>query len=143
MSKGGVVAGSGNAGTCARIAALEAGASVPMLAKAKEPLAGGNKKYTAGAMRIAHDGARDLMPLLKDLRDPRLERADLGAGAAERFRADLLGFDGGRPLSREQGASSMAAFRRCGGSPGTGSGSSRSTPARASGMTGDMCSGAV
>uniref|UniRef100_UPI00262433A2 FAD-binding protein n=1 Tax=uncultured Lentibacter sp. TaxID=1659309 RepID=UPI00262433A2 len=47
-----VIAGSGNAALSAGIAALEAGAEVLMLEKADEPLAGGNTKYTAGAMRF-------------------------------------------------------------------------------------------
>ena len=44
---------------------LERGASVLMLEKADEALAGGNTKYTAGAMWFAYDSADDLLPLLK------------------------------------------------------------------------------
>ena len=53
MSKHIIIVGSGNAAMCAGIAALENGASVLMLEKADEALAGGNTKYTAGAMRFA------------------------------------------------------------------------------------------
>lgn len=73
-----------------------------MLEKADEDLAGGNTKYTAGAMRVAHDGAADLMPLLKDPDDARLARADFGRYTRARFGDDLLRFNGGRPLSPEQ-----------------------------------------
>ena len=102
MSKRVIVVGSGNAALCSGIAALEAGASVLMLEKADEELAGGNTKYTAGAMRFAYDGRDDLMPLLRDPSDPRLENTDFGTYGEAQFASDLLGFNGGRPLSDEQ-----------------------------------------
>ena len=102
MSKQIIVVGSGNAALCAGIAALEAGATVLMLEKADEALAGGNTKYTAGAMRFAYRDAEDLMPLLKDLSDPRLKVTDFGGYTEEKFAEDLLMFNGGRPLSPEQ-----------------------------------------
>ncbi len=102
MSKQIIVVGSGNAAMCAGIAALEAGASVLMLEKADQDLAGGNTKYTAGAMRFAYDNADDLLPLLKDPDDPRLAVTDFGGYTKAKFAKDLLGFNGGRPLSVEQ-----------------------------------------
>ena len=97
-----IIAGSGNAALCAGIAALEAGAKVLMLEKADQALAGGNTKYTAGAMRFAYDGGDDLLPLLKDPNDPRLEQTDFGGYTEAKFAEDLLGFNDGRPLSAEQ-----------------------------------------
>jgi len=102
MSKQVIVVGSGNAAMCAGISALENGARVVMLEKADEALAGGNTKYTAGAMRFAYDGVTDLLPLLKDLDDPRLKVTDFGGYTTVKFSEDLLGFNGGRPLSPEQ-----------------------------------------
>jgi len=102
MSKHVVIVGSGNAAMCAGLAALEAGAKVSMLEKADETLSGGNTKYTAGAMRFAYDGAEDLLPLLKDPDDPRLEITDFGGYTKAKFGDDLLMFNGGRPLSPEQ-----------------------------------------
>lgn len=102
MSKSIVVVGTGNAAMCAAIAALERGADVLMLEKADEALAGGNTKYTAGAMRFVYNGADDLMPLLRNPDDPRLPATDFGTYTAEKFGADLLGFNDGRPLSAEQ-----------------------------------------
>ena len=99
-----IVVGSGNAALCAGLAALEAGASVLMIEKADRALRGGNSAYTAGAMRFVYDGRDDLMPLLSDPADERLERTDFGAYTAAKFEADLLGFNGGRPLSEEQRA---------------------------------------
>ena len=97
-----VIAGSGNAALSAGIAALEQGASVLMLEKADEALAGGNTKYTAGAMRFAYTSGAELLPLLNDPADPRLEVTDFGTYTKEKFAADLLGFNDGRPLSPEQ-----------------------------------------
>lgn len=102
MSKHVIVVGSGNAALCAGIAALEAGAQVLMLEKADEALAGGNTKYTAGAMRFAYDSAADLLPLLRNTDDPRLATTDFGSYSTAKFGEDLLGFNGGRPLSDEQ-----------------------------------------
>jgi tricarballylate dehydrogenase len=102
MSKNVIVVGTGNAALCAAIAALEKGASVLMLEKAGEDLAGGNTKYTAGAMRFAYDGNEDLLPMVRDQDDPRLAITDFGSYRAEKFSSDLLGFNDGRPLSDEQ-----------------------------------------
>ncbi len=102
MSKSVIVVGTGNAALCAAIAALEKGARVTLLEKADEALAGGNTKYTAGAMRFAYDGAEDLIPLLRDPNDPRLSATDFGSYTTDKFGGDLLGFNDGRPLSEEQ-----------------------------------------
>lgn len=99
-----VVVGSGNAALCAALAAQERGREVLVIEKATPDLASGNTAYTAGAMRFAYDGGQDLMPLLADPGDPRLPQTDFGSYTAERFGADLLGFNDGRPLSAEQEA---------------------------------------
>jgi tricarballylate dehydrogenase len=55
-----IVVGSGNAALCAGLAALERGASVLVVEKAPEDMAGGNTKHTAGAMRFAYGSGEDL-----------------------------------------------------------------------------------
>ncbi|WP_299628712.1 FAD-dependent tricarballylate dehydrogenase TcuA [uncultured Tateyamaria sp.] len=102
MPKFVIVVGTGNAALCAAIAALETGADVLLLEKADAALAGGNTKYTAGAMRFAYDGASDLIPLLRDPEDARLPNTDFGSYTTEKFSQDLLGFNDGRALSDEQ-----------------------------------------
>lgn len=97
-----IIAGSGNAALSAGIAALEAGAKVLILEKAAEPLAGGNTKYTAGAMRFAYESGDDLLPLLLDPDDPRLAVTEFGSYTQQKFASDLLAFNDGRPLSPEQ-----------------------------------------
>lgn len=97
-----IVVGSGNAALCAAIAALEKGADVLVIEKGDEALAGGNSKYTAGAMRFVYNSNNDLMPLLKNPDDPRLPNTDFGSYTADKFRSDLLGFNDGRDLSVEQ-----------------------------------------
>ncbi len=102
MPKTVVVVGTGNAAMSAAIAALESGAGVLMLEKADRELAGGNTKYTAGAMRFAYEASSDLLPLLSNPDDPRISRTDFGSYSAQKFETDLLGFNEGRPVSPEQ-----------------------------------------
>ena len=97
-----VVVGSGNAALCAAIAAQAAGAATLVVEAAPREMAGGNSRYTAGAMRFAYDGIDDLLPLLRDTDDPRLANADFGSYTTDRFSIDLHGFNEGRDLSREQ-----------------------------------------
>lgn len=97
-----VVVGSGNAALCAGIAALENGASVTLLEKADPSEAGGNSRYTAGAMRFAYESRDEILPLLRDPTDARLDRTDFGRYPRERFEADLLAFNEGRSLNARQ-----------------------------------------
>ena len=99
-----IVVGSGNAALCAAIAAKENGRDVLVVEKARPDLAGGNSKYTAGAMRFVYNTKDDLLPLLQNPNDPRLPSTDFGSYTAQKFAEDLLGFNDGRPLSDEQQA---------------------------------------
>jgi tricarballylate dehydrogenase len=102
MSKKVVIVGSGNAALSAGLAALEKGADVTIYEKADKKMAGGNTKYTAGAMRFAYDNSNQLMDLLKNPNDERLKDTDFGSYTQEKFEKDLLNFNDGRPLSHEQ-----------------------------------------
>ena len=97
-----LIVGAGNAALCAGLAALERGAEVLMIDAGAQDMAGGNSKYTAGAMRFAYEGVEELLPLLTDPKDPRLEHTEFGAYTQEAFGEDLLGFNLGQPLTQEQ-----------------------------------------
>ncbi|MEM6306409.1 MAG: FAD-dependent tricarballylate dehydrogenase TcuA [Pseudomonadota bacterium] len=97
-----IVVGSGNAALCAGIAACEKGAKVLMIEKAPADMAGGNTKYTAGAMRFAYDSSDALLPLLAHPYDARVPRSDFGTYTQDKFKTDLLGFNDGAPLTPEQ-----------------------------------------
>ena len=102
MTKKVIIVGSGNAALSAGIAALERGANVTIYEKAEKNMAGGNTKYTAGAMRFAYDNNDQLMCLLKNPNDERIKNTDFGSYTQEKFKKDLLNFNNGKPLSNEQ-----------------------------------------
>ena len=102
MSKKIIIVGSGNAALSAGIASLEKGAEVTIFEKANKKMAGGNTKYTAGAMRFSYENGDQLIDLLDNPNDERLKDTDFGSYTQEKFKKDLLNFNDGRPLSWEQ-----------------------------------------
>jgi tricarballylate dehydrogenase len=84
-----IVVGAGNAAFAAAVAAAERGARVTMLERAPESEAGGNTRFTAGAMRFAYDGVEDLRRLMPDLTDEEVARTAFGAYPEERFFEDM------------------------------------------------------
>lgn len=97
-----IVIGAGNAALCAAIAALENGAAVTILEKTTEKLAGGNSKYTAGAMRFVYNNNEDLHLLLLNPNDEKIPKTEFGSYTKAKFEQDLLGFNDGKPLSLHQ-----------------------------------------
>jgi tricarballylate dehydrogenase len=97
-----VIAGSGNAALCAGIAALESGADVLIVEKAAANEAGGNSRYTAGAMRFPYQSRDELLPLLRDPASPTLDRTDFGSYPRKQFADDLAAFNDGDPLNNLQ-----------------------------------------
>jgi tricarballylate dehydrogenase len=97
-----IVVGSGNAALCAGIAALEKGAEVVVIEKANEAEAGGNSRYTAGAMRFVYNSNEEIIPFLLHPEDERIPHTEFGTYTKENFQKDLLGFNDGRPLSLHQ-----------------------------------------
>ena len=84
-----VVVGGGNAAFCAALAAREQGASVLVLERAPQDEAGGNSRFTAGAMRVAYSGVDDLRRLMPDLTDEEVARTDFGTYTEEQFLDDM------------------------------------------------------
>jgi len=77
-----VVVGAGNAAMCAALAAREHGAEVVVLERAPEDEAGGNTRFTAGAIRFAYDGLEDLRALMPDLSADEIARTEQARRAA-------------------------------------------------------------
>lgn len=102
MNKKIIVVGCGNAALCAGIAALEKGADVTIIEKAPEAQAGGNSRYTAGAMRFVYNSKEELLPLLSNPSDPRIENTQFGTYTKDKFSEDLIAFNQGEPLSLHQ-----------------------------------------
>jgi len=78
------ILGAGNAAFCAALAAQESGAKVVMIEAAPLEEAGGNSRYTAGAIRFAHDGVEDLKTVV-DLTDDEIDNADFGTYTSDQF----------------------------------------------------------
>lgn len=84
-----IVIGGGNAAFCAAMAARERGADVVMLERAPEDEAGGNTRFTAGAIRCVYDGVDDLKTLMPDLTDEEVGQTDFGTYTEEQFYDDM------------------------------------------------------
>ena len=89
-----VVVGGGNAGFSAAHAAAERGRRVLLLEKGDRATAGGNSYYTAGAVRIAHNGLAEVADLLDD--DDRHAVTVLPPYPPEAFATDMTTVTGGR-----------------------------------------------
>jgi tricarballylate dehydrogenase len=85
-----IVIGAGNAAGCAALAARESGASVVMLERAPEDEAGGNTRFTAGAMRVVYEGVEDIQKLIPDLSDTEIETTDFGTYTQDEFFDDMF-----------------------------------------------------
>ena len=84
-----VVVGAGNAALCAALAARESGLRVLVLERAPEEERGGNSRFTAGAIRFAHDGLEDLVRVMPDLSDEERANSDFGTYTREQYFDDM------------------------------------------------------
>jgi tricarballylate dehydrogenase len=84
-----VIVGGGNAALCAALAAAEQGTSVLVLERAPEEEAGGNSRFTAGAIRCAYEGVEDLLKLMPDLPQSLVNMTDFGRYTEENFFDDM------------------------------------------------------
>ncbi len=83
------VVGGGNAAFCAALSAREAGATVLILEAAPETEAGGNSRFTAGAMRVVYNGIEDLERLMPDLTESEKTTTDFGTYTADQYFDDM------------------------------------------------------
>ncbi|KAL4267698.1 FAD/NAD(P)-binding domain superfamily protein [Pleurotus pulmonarius] len=90
-----IVVGSGHAGSCAAISAVQAGCKrVLMVEKAPEEWVGGNGYFTAGAHRTVHGGLHDLLPFVQNVT---AEQVDMEPYTAEDFTADIMRVGANKP----------------------------------------------
>ena len=84
-----LVIGAGNAGFAAAHAAREHGVSVAVLECSSEEEAGGNSRFTAGAMRVAYNGVEELKVLMPDLSKEEINNTDFGSYTEDQFFDDM------------------------------------------------------
>lgn len=96
-----IVLGTGNAGLCSAISAVESGCDpkkVLVIDKAPYEWAGGNSYFTAGAFRTRHAGFHDLLPIVNKIETDkqRLNRIDIEPYTKEQFAGDIHRLGGNR-----------------------------------------------
>ena len=84
-----VVVGAGNAAMTAALAAREQGAGVLLLERAPYEERGGNSRFTAGAIRFAHQGIDDLLKVMPDLSDEEIKNTDFGTYSRDEYFDDM------------------------------------------------------
>ena len=85
-----IVVGSGHAGSCAALAAHDAGCKrVLIVDKCPPEWVGGNGYFTAGAHRTVHGGLADLLPLVRNVPPRAAETIDMAPYTAEEFAGDI------------------------------------------------------
>lgn len=92
-----IVIGSGNAGSCAALAAVDAGLKrVLIVDKCPEEWAGGNGYFTAGAHRTVHNGLSDLLPIVTNVDPEQASKIDIEPYTHAQFTDDIMRLGQGR-----------------------------------------------
>ncbi len=85
-----LVVGSGNAGFSAALCASQSGAkNVVLIDKCPEEWVGGNSYFTAGAYRVAHEGLKDVLPLVGNVSDEQAAKIELAPYTEHDFLSDI------------------------------------------------------
>ncbi|OBZ68952.1 Fumarate reductase flavoprotein subunit [Grifola frondosa] len=93
-----VVVGSGHAGCCAALSAVDSGCKrVLLVDKCPKEWAGGNGYFTAGAHRTVHAGLYDLLPIVQNVSPETASTIDMDAYSADEFTADIMRLGDGQP----------------------------------------------
>ncbi|KZT64050.1 FAD/NAD(P)-binding domain-containing protein [Daedalea quercina L-15889] len=92
-----IVVGSGHAGSCAAVSAIESGCRrVLIVEKSPEEWVGGNGYFTAGAHRTVHGGLQDLLPIVTNVTPEVAATIDMDPYTAEDFTNDIMRLADGR-----------------------------------------------
>ncbi|PFH53918.1 hypothetical protein AMATHDRAFT_717 [Amanita thiersii Skay4041] len=93
-----IVVGSGHAGSCAALSAIDSGCKkVLLIDKCPQSWCGGNGYFTAGAHRTAHGGLNDLMSILYDPLSPdEASRIDIEPYTCSDFETDVMRLSQGK-----------------------------------------------
>lgn len=92
-----IVVGSGHAGSCAALSAVEAGCRrVLVVEKGPKEWAGGNGYFTAGAIRTVHGGLHDLLPVVRNVTPEIAASIDMDPYSAEDFTRDIMRLGDGK-----------------------------------------------
>ncbi|EJF56671.1 FAD/NAD(P)-binding domain-containing protein [Dichomitus squalens LYAD-421 SS1] len=93
-----IVVGSGHAGSCAALAAHDAGCKrVLIVDKCPPEWVGGNGYFTAGAHRTVHGGLQDLLPIVTNVSPDAAKNIDMDPYTADDFTRDIMRLGEGRP----------------------------------------------
>ncbi|KAI0923296.1 hypothetical protein AcV7_005847 [Taiwanofungus camphoratus] len=86
-----IVVGSGHAGSCAALSAVQSGCKrVLIVEKGPKGWVGGNGYFTAGAHRTVHGGLQDLLPLVKNVSAELASTIDMDPYSPEEFTSDIM-----------------------------------------------------
>lgn len=92
-----IVVGTGHAGSCAALAASDAGLRrLLIIDKCPEEWVGGNGYFTAGAHRTVHNGLQDLLPLVQNVSPDLATKIDMDPYTAEEFTSDIVRLGDGK-----------------------------------------------
>ncbi|KAJ7163384.1 FAD binding domain-containing protein [Mycena filopes] len=93
-----IVVGSGNAGSCAAFAAVEAGCDKVLIVDVCPPeWVGGNGYFTAGAFRTVHGGLQDLLPTVNNVSAEQAGSIDMDPYSRHDFAGDIMRLGDGKP----------------------------------------------
>ncbi|KAK7056683.1 hypothetical protein VNI00_002400 [Paramarasmius palmivorus] len=93
-----VVVGSGHAGSCAALSAVENGCKkVLIVDKCPVEWVGGNGYFTAGAHRTVHNGLDDLLPIVNNVTPESAKKIDMEPYTEDQFKSDILRLGDGKP----------------------------------------------
>jgi succinate dehydrogenase/fumarate reductase flavoprotein subunit len=86
-----IVVGSGNAGSCAALSAVDSGCrNVLLIDRCPPEWVGGNGFFTAGAYRTVHGGLSDLLPIVKNVTTDMASKIDMEPYTHAGFTEDIM-----------------------------------------------------